>query len=82
MTDSALNAIHTWDVEKGEFGELWRNGDTDGADGLLDQPCEPLIWKSPCGKRKLVVANFDMPFPGLVNSKSDEPYTLSIIDLD
>lgn len=82
MTDSALNAIHTWDVAKGEFGEMWRNGDTDGADGLLDQPCEPLIWKDADGKRKLIVCNFDMPFPGLTNTKAEAPYTLSVIDLD
>lgn len=89
MTDSALNAIHTWDIaaeKRGEgakaFGELWKNGDTDGADGLLDQPCEPLIWKNPDGKRQLVVVNFDMAFPGLVNKVNDPIHTLSVIDLD
>ena len=87
MTDSALNAIHTWDIAKeadpkAAFGEMWVNPDTDGADGLLDQPCEPIIWKDKDGKRKLVIANFDMSFPGLVNKTNDDVHTLSVIDLD
>ena len=76
MTDSALNAIHTWDIAKGAFGEMWKNGDTDGADGLLDQPCEPIIWNG-----KLVIVNFDMAFPGLTNTENDKVHTLSVIDL-
>ncbi len=89
MTDSALNAIHSWDIaaeKRGEgakaFGEIWKNGDTDGATGLLDQPCEPLVWKDERGRRRLVVTNFDMAFPGLVNKVNDPVHTLSIIDLD
>ena len=87
MSDSCLNAIHTWDIAKeakGEcgFGELWRNGDDNGANGLLDQPCEPMVWKDKKGKRKLVIANFDMTFPGLANRKNDEYHTLSVISLD
>lgn len=82
MSDSALNAIHTWDIATGKFGELWANGDSDGSDGLLDQPCEPMIWTDPSGRRKLIVANFDMAFPGLVNKKDDSWHTLSVIDLD
>ena len=41
--------------------------DTDGADGLLDQPCEPMVWGD-----KLLVVNFDMSFPGLKNTRNDE----------
>ena len=82
MSDSALNAIHTWDIVKGEFGTLWRNGDNDGADGLLDQPCEPMVWKDPQGKRKLIIVNFDLAFPGLANKTDDPIHTLSEIDLD
>jgi hypothetical protein len=52
------------------------NGDTDGADGSLDQPCECVI----IGK-KMIIVNFDWPFPGLVNTKFDEPSTLSLIEL-
>ena len=87
MSDSALNALHTWDIAKeadpkAAFGELWQNDDDDGAKGLLDQPCEPLIWKDRDGKRKCVVANFDMPFPGLINKATDKYHTLSVLDLE
>ena len=76
MTDSALNAVHKWDIATKTFSTLWRNGDTDGADGLLDQPCEPIVWHG-----KLVVVNFDMAFPGLTNTENDKVHTLSVIDL-
>ena len=85
MTDSATNAVHTWDIANKKFATLWRNGDTDGSDGLLDQPCEPLIWKNPkskTGARKLIIVNFDMAFPGLLNTVNDSVHTLSAIDLD
>lgn len=88
MSDSALNALHTWDIAKeqrGEcgFGELWKNADDDGANGLFDQPCEPMVWVCPkSGKRKCVVANFDMAFPGLVNKTNDKVHSLSILDLE
>ncbi len=88
MSDSALNALHTWDISKelaGEcgFGELWKNGDDDGTTGLLDQPCEPMIWKDPAtNKRKCIVANFDMAFPGLMNKTNDKVHTLSVIDIE
>jgi hypothetical protein len=76
MTDSASNAIHVWDVAGRKFGTLWRNCDNDGSTGLLDQPCEPMIWQG-----KLLIVNFDMPFPGLKNSKHDKFHTVSIMDL-
>ncbi|NLC82980.1 MAG: hypothetical protein GX748_17515, partial [Lentisphaerae bacterium] len=56
---------------------LWENVDTDGADGLLDQPCEPMV-----SGDKLIVVNFDMKFPGLLNSANDSAHTVSVIDLD
>ena len=88
MSDSALNALHTWDIAKelkGEcgYGELWKNGDDDGVTGLLDRPCEPMIWIDPqTNKRKCIVANFDMAFPGLTNKTNDKVHTLSVIDLE
>ena len=90
MSDSALNALHTWSIDaelagkgKEAYGELWKNGDDDGATGLLDQPCEPMVWRCPkTGRRKLIVANFDNGFPGLVNRTNDKFHTLSVIDLD
>jgi SMP-30/Gluconolactonase/LRE-like region len=77
LTDSMRNAIWTLDPQSLEFKLLWENGDTDGADGLLDQPCECVVRDG-----KLIIVNFDWPFPGLKNTKFDKPYTLSVIDLD
>ncbi len=76
ITDSELNAVRYWDIKAGTLGLLWMNGDTDGADGLLDQPCEPMVWDD-----KLLVVNFDMSFPGLKNTKNDEVHTISVIDI-
>ena len=45
--------------------------------GALDQPCEVIV-----RGKELIVVNFDMPFPGIVNTKFDKPYTLSVIKLD
>ena len=41
-----------------------------------------MIWKDKQGKRKLIVANFDMTFPGLENKKNDKFHTLSVINLE
>ncbi len=76
IADSERNAILYWDIKAAKLGMLWMNDDTCGKDGLLDQPCEPMVW----GK-KLIVVNFDMTFPGLRNSKNDEAHTISVIDL-
>lgn len=53
------------------------NADTDGTGGLIDQPCEVLIRGN-----DLIVVNMDMPFEGVVNTKFDKPWTLSVIKLD
>jgi sugar lactone lactonase YvrE len=77
ITDSERNGVFYWDVKAGKLGTLWMNDDTCGADGLLDQPCEPMVWDG-----KLLVVNFDMTFPGLKNSKNDPMHTLSVINLE
>ena len=77
ITDSQENAVKVYDISSGELSVLWENGDTDGSGGLLDQPCEPILRDG-----KLIVANFDMPMPGLKNSTWDKPYTVSVIDLE
>lgn len=76
IADSEKNAIHCWDIASNKMSKLWENDDTDGADGLLDQPCEPMVVDD-----KLIIANFDMPFPGLKNSKYDRIHTLSVLQL-
>lgn len=77
ITDSERNGVFYWDVKAGKLGCLWMNDDTCGKDGLLDQPCEPMVWGN-----QLLVVNFDMTFPGLKNSKNDPMHTLSVIELE
>ena len=76
VTDSERNAIHTV-TTSGKRTKIWENEDTDGADGLLDQPCEPLVRGN-----ELIIVNFDIPFPGLKNSVHDEHHTISVIKLN
>ena len=81
IADSQLNAVHwisRWEPGKEvRFGTLWANGDTDGADGSLDSPCEVLVVGS-----RLYVANFDSTGPMMVNTKHDAPHTISVITLE
>lgn len=74
--DSEKNAIHVFTPE-GKVWTLWQNGNTDGSDGLLDQPCEVLVRGG-----KLYIACFDMPFPGLMNQEFDAWHTVHVIQLD
>ena len=66
----------------GGHGRLGRdpapNGDTDGADGSLDQPCEVLV-----DGDRLVVINMDWWWDceWLTNKKIDQPFTVSVIAL-
>jgi DNA-binding beta-propeller fold protein YncE len=76
VADSERNAIQVVTPD-GAMTTLWENADTDGANGLLDQPCETVV-----RGKDLIIANFDMPFPGVKNSKFDRPYTISIIRLE
>ncbi len=76
VADSEKNAINVIWLPEGKLTKLWENDDTNGADGLLDQPCEPNIRGN-----LLFISNFDMPFPGLKNTKFDKPYTMSVIDI-
>ncbi len=76
VADSVLNAVQQVDL-KGNVTTLARNGDTDGADGGIDQVCEVLVRGD-----ELIIVNMDFPFPGLTNTKHDKPYTLSVVGLD
>ncbi len=76
VSDSILNAVHRVDL-KGKVTTLARNGDTDGADGGIDQVCEVLVRGD-----ELIIVNMDFPFPGLTNTAFDKPYTLSVVKLD
>lgn len=81
IDDSQANAIRAFaPIKAGEkpvFEVIWENDDTDGSDGLLDQPCECIVIGN-----KLIIANFDWTFPGLKNTKTQSPHTLSVIELE
>lgn len=73
-TDSKMNAVWKLDLNTNRIQRLWENPDSDGADGSLDQPCEPLVYGN-----DLLVVNFDYSFPGLMNRESDSVNTISKI---
>lgn len=78
VADMLANAIQVVSMD-GSVETLHRNSDTDGREGLLDQPCEVQV----DGKR-LVVINMDWWWDceWLTNTKVDKPYTVSVIDLE
>ncbi len=75
VSDMLTNGVQIVDM-KGNVTTLHKNGDTDGADGSLDQPCEVLERGN-----ELIVINMDMPWESetLTNTKIDKPYTISAI---
>jgi len=80
VADFSNNAIAKV-TPAGEISVVWQNGDTDGSNGCLDQPGEPIIWNG-----LLVVSNFDAVFgtdhPDKVNTRHQLPATLSAIPLN
>lgn len=77
VADSASQAIQVICPE-GKVTTLSQNGDvTDKRTGGLDQPCEALVRGN-----TIVVSNMDWPFPKFVNTKWQQPATLSVIPLD
>ena len=74
VCDAKNNAIRIVSPA-GAVKTLSQNGDTDGSNGLLDEPAEPLLRNN-----KLFISNFDVPMKGTVNSKHDAPHTLSVLD--
>lgn len=76
LTNSKQNSVWIYNARNHTFQKIWENDDNDGATGLLDQPCEPIKLGN-----KLIVVNFDMPFPGLKNQKHEGVNTLSYFEL-
>lgn len=76
VTNSKRNSIHAYDVDNNTFRIISENGNTTGANGQLDQPCEPLVIGD-----QLIIVNFDMPFPGMKNTTHDQPIGISSIRL-
>jgi ketosteroid isomerase-like protein len=80
VADFLGNAAHAVDMQ-GNVTTLHKNGDTDGADGSLDQPCEVIIREN-----ELIIVSMDMawavPSHLQVDREVDQPYTLSVIELE
>jgi len=76
ITNSAMNSIWIYDITANTMQRLWENADSDGKDGSIDQPCEPILWDG-----DLYVVNFDWTFPHLRNRVSDDVNTISKFDL-
>ena len=74
IADFLGNALHCVCAKTGKVTTLAKNGNTDGAGGLLDRPSEPCVR----GKR-VYVANIDLPLAG---NTYDKPHTVSVVDLD
>jgi sugar lactone lactonase YvrE len=77
VADMLINGVQAVDMQ-GKVTTIHKNGDTDGADGGLDQPCEVIVRGN-----ELIVINMDMVFESdrLTNTTIDAPYTLSVIPL-
>jgi hypothetical protein len=75
VADSRANAIQMV-FPDGRVETLASNGDTNGLDGGMDQPCEPML-----RGRQLIVSNMDWPVPGTINQEHDPVATLSVIEL-
>lgn len=76
VADSRANAVQIVSLD-GSVETLAKNGDTDGSDGGMDQPCEVLL-----RGEELIVSNMDWPVAGCVNQKYNPTCTLSVIKLD
>jgi len=76
IADSGKNSVKRVSLD-GKLENLWQNSDTTGAGSMLDQPCEVLVRGN-----QLIVIDFDMPFPGVLNTTYDAPHTIHVIDLD
>lgn len=76
IADSQWNSVKRISLD-GKLENLWQNSDTNGAGSMIDQPCEVIVRGN-----ELIVVDFDMPFPGLLNSTFDAPHTIHVIQLD
>ena len=92
VADSRANAVQVVSLD-GSVETLAQNGDTDGSDGGMDQPCEVLLrvkekveahgdHTHKVVTRELIVSNMDWPVPGCINQEYNKPCTLSVIKLD
>lgn len=75
VCDSKNNAIRIVTPD-GKVSTLSENADTNGQNGLLDQPAEVLLQGN-----RLFIANYDMPEKAFKNQRFDAPHTLSVITM-
>lgn len=76
IADFCVNGISKA-APNGKITRIAQSSDTDGFNGELDQPGEPIIWKG-----KLVVSCFDLVTgPEQVNTGHEMPATMSEIEL-
>lgn len=73
MVQNAIQMVHP----DGTVETIVMNGDTDGADGGIDQPCEAILRGN-----EVIISNMDWPFEGVVNTAWDKPYTLSVVTIE
>lgn len=69
------NSVHQLDLNTNTIHLIWENGNADGSDGQLDNPCETIIYKG-----KLLVVNYDT-FKGEKNTEIDSFHTISSFEL-
>lgn len=69
------NSVHQLNLNTNKISLIWENGNNDGADGQLDNPCETIIYKG-----KLLVVNYDT-FKGAKNTEIDDFHTISSFQL-
>ena len=77
IADFCANAIARVSPD-GKVTRIAQSPDTDGLNGELDQPGEPIIWDG-----KIIVSCFDLVTgPGKVNTAHEMPATMSELDLE
>lgn len=77
IADFSANAIAAVTPD-GNVRRIAQSPDSDGLDGELDQPGEPIVWNG-----KLVVSCFDLVTgPGKVNTRHEMPATMAELDLE
>ena len=77
IADFCANAIAKVSPD-GKVTRIAQSPDTDGLNGELDQPGEPIIWDN-----KIIVSCFDLVTgPGKVNTAHEMPATMSELDLE
>jgi hypothetical protein len=65
------NSVHQLNLNTNTLDLIWVNDNNDGSTGLLDNPCETIIYKG-----NLIVVNFDT-FKGPKNLEVDNYNTIS-----